>query len=123
MGINAVVRYFDLASRARGAARAFGAGGAPLPWLPQYAALLVGIVVQRFFSAYLQSGHWDLTGFWGWLFASCILGVMAFPAVYKPVFDPQKPLFVQLCVIFSAGMGWESLVHLSEIGTKSATGG
>jgi hypothetical protein len=34
---------------------------------------------------------------------------LIFPGVYKSAFDPGKPLFVQLCAIFTAGVGWQSL--------------
>jgi hypothetical protein len=36
--------------------------------------------------------------------------VLIFPAVYRNAFDPQKPLFVQLCAIFASGVGWQGLL-------------
>src|SRR5262249_48056120 len=81
-----------------------------LHWLPQYLAVLAGIIAQPFIQRYMSSGVWDLKGFWGWLTASVIIAVVAFPGVYKQSFDVEKPLPVQLAVIFATGMGWQSLV-------------
>jgi hypothetical protein len=122
MGLNNILKYFDLASEIRPATAGAYAdtGETTFHWAPQYLALLVGIITQRFFTIYIQTGSWNLGGFWGWFVASVILALMAFPAVYKATFDPKKPLFVQLCVIFASGMGWESLV---DVGAKAATGG
>jgi len=79
-------------------------------WLPQYVALVIGVLVQPFFSAYQQTGQWNFAGVPGRLLFAVFAGVAIFPGVYKHAFDPQKPLFVQLCAIFAAGMGWESLL-------------
>jgi hypothetical protein len=110
MSINKVIEYFDLASEYRpGGSRAVADQG-KLHWLPQYVAVLAGIMVQPYFARYMAAGHWDLKGFWGWLFASIVIALMAFPAVYKDSLDPTKPLFVQMCVIFTSGTGWQTLV-------------
>jgi hypothetical protein len=108
-----IIEYFDLGSEARARQRAISTNAAAqtsIPWLPQYIALLLGIVVQPFFQRYMETGVWELRGFWGWLAGSAILSAMAFPSVYKKTFDVEKPLFVQLCVIFTAGTGWQTLV-------------
>jgi hypothetical protein len=81
-----------------------------LHWLPQYISLILGILIQPFFSAYQHAGHWNFVGFSGRILFALIIGLAIFPAVYKSAFDPEKPLFVQLCAIFAAGMGWESLL-------------
>jgi hypothetical protein len=108
-----IIEYFDLGSPARAFRKAMPVGEAPqtpIPWLPQYIALLIGIVVQPFFQRYMATGGWKLEGFWGWLAGSAVLSAMAFPGVYKKTFDVERPLFVQLCVIFTAGTGWQTLV-------------
>jgi hypothetical protein len=90
-------------------------------WIPQYLALFAGILLQKFFTAYLETGAWQLKGFWGWFAAALVLGLMGFPAVYRRSLDPEKPLPVQLCVIFTAGMGWQSIVKVGgTIGAKLA---
>jgi hypothetical protein len=108
--MNKLIRYFDLLSEVR----ARGAEGKnevkSLHWLPQYLVLTLGIVVQPFFSAYQQTGHWVFGGLLGRILFACIVGLIVFPAVYKKAFDPAKPLFVQLCAIFAVGMGWESVL-------------
>jgi hypothetical protein len=109
MNTNKVIEYFDLASQYRpGGSRAV-AETSRLHWFPQYLALLTGIVLQPYFLRYMTESRWDATGFWGWLLASTIIAVMAFPAVYKESFDATKPMLVQLCVIFTAGTGWQTL--------------
>jgi hypothetical protein len=109
--MNRLIRYFDLVSEYRaGGLEAAGEGDGPkLHWLPQYVALLLGILVQPFFQGYMKTGQLNFHGFWGWLFASLIIALMAFPGVYKSSFDATKPIFVQLCVIFTAGTGWQTL--------------
>jgi len=112
MSINTIVNYFDLASQYRpGGSYAVGeAGTVKLHWFPQYLALLAGIAVQPYFLRYMTSGHWSPTGFWGWILASLIIAVIAFPGVYKESLDATKPIVVQLCVIFTAGTGWQTIV-------------
>jgi hypothetical protein len=109
MSLNKIIGYFDLVSEYRKGGPKAIAETTQLHWIPQYLALLAGIVAQKFFSRYMATGHWNLDGFAGWVIASAIIAIMAFPAVYKKSFDPEKPIFVQLCVIFVAGTGWQSL--------------
>lgn len=116
MNSNPLFNYFDLGSTAR-AMREAGSLEATaaeqqwtIHWIPQYLALMAGIVVQPFFQKYMATGQWNLAGFWGWLAGSAVISLMAFPGVYKQTFDVEKPLFVQLCVIFTAGTGWQTLV-------------
>ena len=110
--MNKIIGYFDLASNLRPkVAQAMAAGeSVSVHWFPQYLALLLGIIVQRFLKQYMATGAWNLGGFWGWVAASTFLAIMIFPAVYKKSFDEEKPLFFQLCVIFTAGIGWQSLI-------------
>ena len=112
--MDSVIRYFDLASEIRPKRpREKGEGAPPAHWLPQYLALLLGIVVQPFIQGYMATGTWSARGFWGWVLASVIIALMAFPAVYKNSFDPGKPVAVQFAIIFSSGMGWQSIVGAS----------
>lgn len=109
--MNKILDYFDLGSGSdpksgRGASRSRS-----LHWLPQYATLVLGIVVQPFFAAYQQNAQWNFSGIGGRVLFASIVGIVVFPAVYKNAFDADKPLFVQLCAIFALGMGWESLLR------------
>ena len=112
MTLNRVIEYFDLSSQYRpGGSRAVGETfTVKLHWLWQYLALLAGIAVQPYFLRYMTARQWDLSGFWGWIVASAVIAVMAFPGVYKESFDATKPIFAQLCVIFTAGTGWQTIV-------------
>jgi hypothetical protein len=115
MNKNKIVEYFDLASQYRpggshAVAEEENKKALKLHWLPQYLALLAGIIAQRYFAGYMTTGQWDPTGFLGWVVASIIVALMAFPAVYKGSFDATKPIFVQLCVIFTTGTGWQTIV-------------
>ena len=112
--MNKLKRYFDLLSGAREqrATSLHGeADGKKLHWLPQYFFLIFGITIQPFMVNYQNNKAWNLDGFGGWLIFAIIISVIIFPAVYKSAFDPEKPLFVQLCAIFASGIGWESLLN------------
>lgn len=106
------IEYFDLASALRAKAphpTAADGQARRFHWIPQYIALLLGVFAQPMFQKFMDTGMWDLAAWWKWLIAASIVALMAFPAVYKGSFDPSKPIFVQLCVIFTSGMGWQSL--------------
>jgi hypothetical protein len=103
--------YFDLRpERERGQVREATAARV-LTWWPQYVSLVLGVAVQPFFEAYQQTQLWNVHGTWGRLLFAVIVGLIIFPSVYRGAFDPDKPIFVQLCAIFAAGMGWQSLLH------------
>lgn len=101
-------RYFDLTSRDR-QPRARSDAPKHAPWMPQYLALLLGILVQPFFAEFQSTGNWSFAGFGGWVFGSVIIAICIFPSVYRSALDPDRPIFVQFCLIFVAGMGWQSL--------------
>lgn len=115
MNRNSLIRYFDLASETRpGGARAItGSEGKPAPWLPQYVALVLGILVQPLFEHFRNTSphQWDFTSMPVWIPFALIVGIVIFPAVYKNAFDPTKPIFVQLCAIFAGGLGWQALLQ------------
>jgi hypothetical protein len=120
--MNKIIKYFDLVSQYRSdGSRAISESGQKnLKWWPQYIALLLGIFFEPSFQHYMETGIWQLTKFVPWLIASIIIGVMIFPAVYKSSFDATKPVFVQLCVIFTAGMGWHTILSTT---MKAVNGG
>jgi hypothetical protein len=80
---------------------------------PQYAALVAGVFAQPLLEGYRQSGSWDLSRAWARVPFALLVGLAVFPAVYRRTLDPEKPLFVQLCLIFAAGLGWQSLWALA----------
>jgi hypothetical protein len=123
MSANHIIRYFDLqsAKRTLNAVGHGAKGGVSAPVLPQYVALVLGIVIQPYLQHYMQTGQWSLTisDAIGRMVFGVIIGALAFPGVYKNAFDPDRPLAVQLCAIFAAGIGWQSLI---EGGAKAALG-
>jgi hypothetical protein len=122
--LNDIIRYFDLQSDRRQMAAVPHANGAPppLPVLPQYLALALGVAVQPFLNHYIETHQWNVS--WGAVIAQVVFGLLMavciFPAVYKNAFDPGKSLFVQLCAIFTAGLGWESIFKSAAAGTGLA---
>ena len=91
----------------------------PAPVFPQYIALLLGIIAEPFFNAYRTSGSFgNLKLSIGLLVFSAIVACLILPAVYKNAFDADKPLFVQLCAIFAAGVGWQTLLASAQEGRQ-----
>jgi hypothetical protein len=62
---------------------------------------------------YRQHGAWDLSRAVSRVPFALLVGLAVFPAVYRRTLDPEKPLFVQLCLVFAAGLGWQSLWALA----------
>jgi hypothetical protein len=85
-------------------------GGDQVHWLPQWLALLLGVVVQPYFAHYQQHREWNFDGFLGWALFALIAAIIAFPSVYRNAFDPKSPIIVQIIPIFTAGLGWQSLL-------------
>lgn len=121
--MNRFINYVDLASEWKSALAKNGKSTNIPNWLSgsgiQYFALVLGIAIQPFFAAYQQTGIWTVEGFLGRFLFALIAGLVIFPAVYKNTLDPSKPLIVQFGAIFTAGMGWESLLATA----LAATGG
>ena len=97
--------YFDIN---RDVAPRLGKEGGP-QWLPQWLALLAGVVIQPSLQAFRESGQWSLPT-WGWALFAVIAAVLIFPVIYRAAFDANKPFLVHLAPIFAAGLGWESLL-------------
>jgi hypothetical protein len=120
--LNEIVRYFDLQSRQRppkpsgaklpsGAARMAGTDHHHAPVLPQYAAVAAGVLVDPLLRSYIDSETFNFD-FWSFLARAgfaLLMAILLLPAVYKNAFDPDKPLLVQLCPLFTSGVGWQSL--------------
>jgi len=115
--MNVITRYLDLRNqtgklRKRPVAERELTDAVPSAlgvWM-QYLAIVLGIIVQKYWSQFHSTGQWDFAGLWGWLLFALITALVIFPAVYKNTMDPTQPLFVQFCLVFTAGMGWQALV-------------
>ena len=80
------------------------------PVIPQYLALATGVTAEPFVHQFIRDRTVDLAGAFGThLLFGLIVALIAFPAVYRNAFDPERPIFVQLCAIFASGIGWQSL--------------
>jgi hypothetical protein len=104
---NRVVDYFDLSGAPAIKARAQQSNHV----FPQYIALVLGIIVQPFLDMFIRDASIpsNLTPLGFQLIFSVVIGVAIFPSVYRRSWDNSNPLFVQLCSIFSAGLGWQTL--------------
>jgi hypothetical protein len=109
--MNMLTRYFDLASTLGGdSVRNVEPTGQPQV-LPQYAALTLGIVAEPLITSYIakRSFSIDWSSAWQSVLFAVLMGIIIFPAVYKDAFDPKRPFIIQLCAIFTSGIGWQSL--------------
>ena len=120
--LNDIVRYFDLQSRQRSVTpksvtaaprtkHAAEPSAKHAPVLPQYAAVAAGVLVDPLLRSYIDSETFNFD-FWSLLARAgfaLLMAILLLPAVYKNAFDPDKPLLVQLCALFTSGVGWQSL--------------
>jgi hypothetical protein len=111
MDINKIVRYFDVNAHLKALRPGEVAltGNTKARALPQWFALLAGVIIQPYLTSFRATGHWNFGNFFPWVFFALIVAVVIFPAVYRASFDDSKPWFVHLCPIFTAGLGWEAL--------------
>lgn len=79
----------------------------------QWFALLIGVLIQPFFSFYKEKGSvvWnEAYQNWEFLVFALIVAIIAFPGIYKTAFDAGRPKWIQMIPIFTAGLGWQTLV-------------
>lgn len=109
--LNRVIRYFDLQSASRRMVAQGQSSNTHAPVLPQYLVVSAGVVVEPLLRHYIESGAWQyqMSALIGRVIFGLIIGIILLPAVYKSVFDPQKPVLVQLAALFPMGIGWQSL--------------
>jgi hypothetical protein len=104
-----LLEYFDLRPGMDGAtSRALGKRD--IPWLAQYVALVLGIILQPYVQIFQATGEWHAIGWLGRIIPALVIGLVILPAAYRRSFDSTTPGFVQWCTIFVAGMGWQSLL-------------
>ncbi len=80
----------------------------------QWLALLIGVLIQPFFSYYKENGNIDDWSAayknWEFIIFAVIVAIIVFPAIYRKAFDSDRPAWIQLIPIFTAGLGWQTLV-------------
>lgn len=113
--MNELMRYFDLYSRSRGAARGQAASAdLKIPVGLQYLAAFLGVIASPFLIEYQQTGvppSLPLLAEFGWdIFFGLIIAFVLLPYTYKKVTSEDRPNIVQLAAVFSIGLGWQSIV-------------
>ena len=122
-----VIRYFDLQSERRSVTPRRAAGKTDAkhaPVLPQYGAVALGVLADPLLRSYIDSQAFNFD--FGSLLArsgfALLMAILLLPAVYKNAFDPEKPIFVQLCALFTSGVGWQSLFQTATAAGQQAAG-
>lgn len=127
--LDKIVRYFDLQSEGRaaaggGLARGVAGPGGHAPVLPQYGAVSLGVLVEPFLRNYVASSglNSSFAGILSRAGFALLIAIVLLPAVYKNAFDPDKPILVQLCALFTSGVGWQSLFQAATVAGQQAIG-
>jgi hypothetical protein len=81
-----------------------------LHWIPQWLTLFLGIIVQPFLEQFRKTHVWKFDGLPDWTLFALITSVIISQSYIAKILDEQKPLIVLLGPIFTAGLGWETLM-------------
>lgn len=86
----------------------------------QYLAVTLGVIIQPFLENFIKTNQWSVTPnqLGARVIFGFIIGIAIFPAVYKNSWDEKSPIPIQMCSIFVAGLGWQTLFN---VGVQSAT--
>jgi len=90
----------------------------------QWLTLFAGIAIQPFFSHY-QSNQtfWGAVSHpWQWLVFACVVAAIVFPAIYRRTFVDDSPVWLQMIPIFTAGIGWNTLLNTAIAGATNIAG-
>ena len=83
-----------------------------LPVMLQFAAIVFGVFAQPL-AAQVRHGNASAVDFGfvttGWFIISLFIAVIVFPGAYRPQSPSPQPRFVQFCVLFGAGIGWQAI--------------
>ena len=119
LGRFVTARYFSFGrpSVPRGA-RAMSDTPQPPPTFPllaigwQYLGVLLGIFAQPIIVQRKKGGPSDIRFDFasiGYLVASIVVAIVIFPGIYRPMPPATHPRFVQFCILFGAGIGWQAI--------------
>ena len=80
-------------------------------WLPQYAAVALGVLVEPYLRDYVAKGQWDLTpeALAGRLVFALLMTLAILPGVYRRTIDPDRPVAIQIMALFPMGLGWRTV--------------
>jgi|GEM_PF-3205484 len=115
---NGILDYFSFGRSGNGGSgRAEAMGGSQptqyrlLNVYVQYLAVAAGVALQPLISQMLKGATIDLTYLTsGILFGSLAIAMVIFPGAYRPSVA-TTPRFVQFCVLFGVGIGWQAIVQ------------
>lgn len=78
--------------------------------LSQYGAVTLGVLVEPFLHDTVASNlNVDVWRILVRTVFALLIAIVLLPALYKNAFDPDKPILVQLCMLFMSGVGWQCL--------------
>ena len=76
-----------------------------------YGVLLLSIMSSRYLDLYRAGLADQFVLDWGYLLFISIVSLLAFPVVYdRAMMSTDRPVLVQIGLIFTTGMGWEKIV-------------
>lgn len=82
--------------------------------LPQWLSLFVGVLIQPFFTYFKENGNindWsEVYSNYYYIIFGIVIATIIFPSVYRSTFDTDRPKFLQIIPIFTAGLGWQTMV-------------
>lgn len=111
--MNNIIRYFDLFSKHRTTIPTANAGdGNPQPSLGWQLAIFMALALGIFAKGYLEflaDKSSSPVNSWPRFIAAVIAAIGAFPGAYKKAMDDNSPSLVQLCLVFTVGVGVKTL--------------
>ena len=112
--------YFTLYTDSNNSLESFETNGSKPHAFIQWFVLLLGIVIQPFFTSYKETGDFAWNYDWKFLLFAIIVAFVAFPGIYRKAFDSDQPKWIQVIPIFTAGLGWQTLVDAAINGGKDS---
>lgn len=109
--LNSIIRYFDLQSESRDVAPKGDKKPPHAAVFPQYLAVAVGVIIEPLLRKYVETGTWqvDWSAVGGRVIFGLIIAMIILPGIYKSVFDPEKPVIIQLLALLPFGIGWQTV--------------
>lgn len=123
--INKLLAHLDLYSSSPTPSARSYAVALPKPsklWvIGHFMGLVAGIIAKPFVDAYQGGDIHTFNVTLPLIVFSCIVAIAIFPAVFRNSYDKENPGFVQLCVTFASGLGYQSLFTAATKATLGTT--
>ncbi|WP_298894640.1 hypothetical protein [uncultured Psychroserpens sp.] len=90
----------------------------------QWLALFAGVLIQPFYAFYKEARNFgtpsEVYQDYYFVVFALIVSIVAFPTVYRKAFDANRPKWMQLIPVFTAGLGWQTIVDTAvEVATPT----